>query len=96
MLELSWIWALLIGTVAGGLSRYALPGRNPGGLVAAMMVGNAGSLAAVFLGDRFRWYRADELMGFIMCGFGAALLLAIFRFVTGTSEGPDGRQNYDL
>jgi uncharacterized membrane protein YeaQ/YmgE (transglycosylase-associated protein family) len=96
MFELSWTWALLIGTVAGGFSRYALRGRNPGGLVAAVMVGMAGSLAAVFLGDRFGWYRADELLGFIMCGFGAALLLGIFRFVTGTSEGAGGRQNYDL
>ena len=39
MFELSW--ELLIGAVAGGLMRYGLPGRNPGGLVAAVMVGLA-------------------------------------------------------
>jgi uncharacterized membrane protein YeaQ/YmgE (transglycosylase-associated protein family) len=60
------------------------------------MVGIAGSFLAVFIGDKFRWYRQDDLAGFIMCGVGAALLLWIFRFLTGTSEGPGGRQNYDL
>ncbi len=96
MVDLSWSWTLLVGVVAGGLERYALPGRNPGGLVAAVMVGIAGSFAAVFLADKFGWYRPDNLTGLVICGVGAALFLAVFRFVTGTSEGAGGRQNYDL
>ena len=97
MLDLSsWAWIFLIGAVAGGISRYALPGRNPGGLVAAVMVGIAGSLVAFLVGDRYRWYRTDDLLGFAISAAGAFLFLAIFRFLTGTSEGAGGRQNYDL
>jgi uncharacterized membrane protein YeaQ/YmgE (transglycosylase-associated protein family) len=97
MLELSsWAWIFLIGAVAGAISRYALPGRNPGGLVAAAMVGIAGSLLAILVGDKFRWYRADDLMGLAMSAVGAFLFLAIFRFLTGTSAEAGGRHNYDL
>jgi uncharacterized membrane protein YeaQ/YmgE (transglycosylase-associated protein family) len=96
MLELTWAYTLLIGAVAGGISRYALPGRNPGGLVAAAMVGMAGSLVAILIGDKYRWYKADDLMGLAASAVGAFLFLAIFRFLSGTSEGAGGRQNYDL
>jgi uncharacterized membrane protein YeaQ/YmgE (transglycosylase-associated protein family) len=96
MLELTWAYTLLIGAVAGGISRYALPGRNPGGLVAAAMVGMAGSLVAILIGDKYRWYRADDLMGLAASAVGAFLFLAIFRFLSDTSEGAGGRQNYDL
>ena len=87
---------LLIGVIAGGLSRYALPGRNPGGLVAAVMVGVAGSLLAAFLGEQTRWYRQDDSTGLIMCGVGAVVVLAIFRFLSGTSGDAGRRENYDL
>jgi uncharacterized membrane protein YeaQ/YmgE (transglycosylase-associated protein family) len=36
----------IIGLVVGGLARLALPGRDPMGLFATMLVGIAGSLAA--------------------------------------------------
>jgi uncharacterized membrane protein YeaQ/YmgE (transglycosylase-associated protein family) len=91
MVELSW--KLLIGAVAGGLMRYGLPGRNPGGLVAAVMVGLAGSLLAAYLGDRYGWYGETDSTGLIMCAVGAALLLAIFRFLSGTSAETGRGQN---
>jgi uncharacterized membrane protein YeaQ/YmgE (transglycosylase-associated protein family) len=87
---------LLIGAVAGGLSRYGLPGRNPGGLVAAVMVGVAGALLAGFIGPKTGWYREDDLTGWIMCGVGALLVLAIFRFLSHTTADGGARENYDL
>jgi len=89
-------WTLLIGAVAGGIARYALPGRNPGGLVVAVMVGLAGSFLAAYLGERFAWYRQGEADGIIMCAVGAIVALAIFRFLSGTTAGSGGRENYDL
>ena len=94
MFELAW--TLLMGAVVGGIARYALPGRNPGGLVASVMVGLAGSFLAAYLGEEFHWYREGETEGIIMCGVGAAILLAIFRFLSGASERSGGRENYDL
>ena len=94
MFELAW--TLLIGAVAGGIARYALPGRNPGGLVVSVMVGLAGSFLAAYLGDRFGWYRQGEADGIIMCAVGATVALAIFRFLSGTTAGAGGRENYDL
>jgi uncharacterized membrane protein YeaQ/YmgE (transglycosylase-associated protein family) len=89
-------WTLLMGAVAGGIARYALPGRNPGGLVVSVMVGVAGSFLAAYLGDRFGWYRQGETDGIIMCAVGAVVLLAIFRFLSGTTADSGGRENYDL
>jgi len=94
MFELAW--KLLMGAVAGGIARYAFPGRNPGGLVASVMVGLAGSFLAAYVGERFGWYRQDEIDGIIMCGVGAIVVLAIFRFLSGTAAGSAGRENYDL
>jgi uncharacterized membrane protein YeaQ/YmgE (transglycosylase-associated protein family) len=94
MFELAW--TLLIGAVAGGIARYALPGRNPGGLVVAVMVGLAGSFLAAYFGERFGWYRQGEADGIIMCAVGAIVALAIFRFLSGTTAGSGGRENYDL
>lgn len=94
MFELSW--ELFIGTLAGGLSRYALPGRNPGGLVAAVVVGMAGSLSAAYLGEKFGWYRPDDFTGLAACAVGATVFLALFRFLSGTTAHSGGRENYDL
>jgi uncharacterized membrane protein YeaQ/YmgE (transglycosylase-associated protein family) len=94
MFELAW--TLLIGAVAGGIARYALPGRNPGGLVVSVMVGLAGAFLAAYLGDRFGWYRQGEADGIIMGAVGAIVTLAVFRFLSGTTAGSGGRENYDL
>ena len=94
MYELAW--KLLIGAVAGGIARYALPGRNPGGLVVSVMVGLAGSFLAAYLGETYGWYREGETDGIIMCGVGATVFLAVFRFLSGTTAGSGGRENYDL
>ncbi len=93
---MDWMWKFLIGAAFGGLFRYALPGRNPGGLVAAVMVGLAGSFLAAFLGDRYRWYREGDINGIAACVAGAVVFLAIFRFLSGTTAKTGGHQNYDL
>jgi uncharacterized membrane protein YeaQ/YmgE (transglycosylase-associated protein family) len=89
-------WKVLVGILAGGLARYALPGRNPGGLVVSVMVGMAGSFLAAYLGDRYGWYRQGEFEGILGCTAGSIVLLAIFRFLSGTTKEAGGRENYDL
>jgi len=89
-------WKVAIGILFGGLARYALPGRNPGGLVVSVMVGLAGSFLGAYLGDRYGWFHQGEFEGYLGCAVGAMALLAVFRFVTGTTAGAGGRENYDL
>ena len=89
-------WKVVIGILAGGLARYGLPGRNPGGLAVSVMVGLAGSFLAAYLGDRYGWYRQGEFEGILGCAAGAIALLALFRFVSGTTSDAGGRENYDL
>ncbi len=90
------VWKVLVGTLAGGLARYALPGRNPGGLVVSVMVGLAGSFLAAYLGERYGWYRQGEFEGILGCAAGAIVLLGLFRFLSGTTADAGGRENYDL
>lgn len=90
------LWKFLIGAALGGLSRYALPGRNPGGLIVAVMVGLAGSFLAAFLGNHFGWYREGDVNGIAACVVGAIVLLAIFRFISGTTAKAGADKNYDL
>jgi len=89
-------WKVLIGALAGGLARYGLPGRNPGGLVVSVMVGTAGSLLAAYLGDRYGWYSQGDFVRIVAYAAGAIVFLAIFRFLTGTTAQAGGRENYDL
>jgi uncharacterized membrane protein YeaQ/YmgE (transglycosylase-associated protein family) len=89
-------WKVSIGAIAGGLARYGLPGRNPGGLVVSVMVGLAGSFLAAYLGDRYGWYHQGEFEGIAGCAAGAIVFLAVFRFLSGTTAEAGGRENYDL
>jgi uncharacterized membrane protein YeaQ/YmgE (transglycosylase-associated protein family) len=79
-------WEGLIGVLAGGLARFALSGRNPGGLLGAVLVGVAGSFLASYVGERIGWYQAGDRAGFVMSAAGAVTFLAIFRFLAGTSK----------
>lgn len=89
-------WKVAIGILFGGLARYALPGRSPGGLVVSVMVGLAGSFLGAFLGDRYGWYHQGEFEGILGCAVGAIVLIALFRFLSGTTAEAGGRENYDL
>jgi uncharacterized membrane protein YeaQ/YmgE (transglycosylase-associated protein family) len=86
----------LIGVLVGGMARFALPGKTPGGLLMAIIVGVAGSYVAAYLGERMGWYREGDAMEFAMSAAGAFVLLAIFRFLTGTAAKSSRRENGDL
>jgi len=90
------IWKMAIGALAGGLARYGLPGRNPGGLVVSVMVGMAGSFLAAYLGDRYGWYHQGEFEGIVGCAAGAIVFLMLFRFLSGTTAESGSHENYDL
>ena len=70
------VWEGLIGVLVGGLARFALSGRNPGGLLGAVVVGVAGAFLASYVGERIGWYQAGDTAALVMSAAGAVTLLA--------------------
>jgi uncharacterized membrane protein YeaQ/YmgE (transglycosylase-associated protein family) len=78
------IGAIILGIVAGFLARALMPGRDPMGFFATILLGLAGSLVGFFLftellgiGDN----EAFDLGGLVGAIIGAMLLLGIYRMV---------------
>ena len=78
---LHFLWMCLIGLVAGALAKLVMPGKDPGGIIATMLLGIAGSLVAGYLGRAVGWYQAGEGAGLIMSVVGAILLLVAYRLL---------------
>ena len=66
---LSWI---LFGLIAGGIAKYLLPGKDPGGCLVTALIGIIGAVIGGCLGTTvFNWGRVT----------GFALLLALYRLL---------------
>lgn len=78
---LGWLWAAIIGLIAGAIAKLIMPGRDPGGIFVTMLIGVAGALLASFIGRSLGWYREGEGAGFIGAIIGAIILLALYRLV---------------
>jgi uncharacterized membrane protein YeaQ/YmgE (transglycosylase-associated protein family) len=76
------IGAIILGIVAGFLARALMPGKDPMGFVATVLLGLAGSLVGFLLftellgiGDN----QAFDLGGLIGAVIGAMILLGLYR-----------------
>ena len=78
---LSFIWAIIIGGIAGAIAKFIMPGRDPGGIIITILLGIAGALVMTFLGRQVGWYRYGEGAGFIASIIGAVLILFIYRMI---------------
>jgi uncharacterized membrane protein YeaQ/YmgE (transglycosylase-associated protein family) len=86
---LSFIWWLIIGLIAGALARLIMPGRDPMGIIATILLGIVGSV----LGGLVSWAiwganRADagfQPAGLILSILGAIIVLWIYRMVRSRS-----------
>jgi uncharacterized membrane protein YeaQ/YmgE (transglycosylase-associated protein family) len=80
---------LIVGLVAGALARLLLPGDDPMGLVATLVLGLVGSLVGGFLGwvlfGRDAEDGAFQTAGLIGSIIGAVIVLAIWRATHGRS-----------
>jgi uncharacterized membrane protein YeaQ/YmgE (transglycosylase-associated protein family) len=88
------IGAIILGIVAGFLARALMPGRDPMGFLATVLLGLAGSLVGFFLftellgiGDN----EAFDLGGLIGAVIGAMILLGIYRAVAKPDTGRGSR-----
>lgn len=74
------IWTVIIGVVIGFVARFALPGKDPMGLIMTAILGIAGSFVGTFLG-RMLFGRSSYSAGFIMSVIGAVILLLLYRMI---------------
>jgi uncharacterized membrane protein YeaQ/YmgE (transglycosylase-associated protein family) len=84
------IWSLIVGLVAGGLAKLAMPGKDPGGLGVTLALGVAGSLLAGFIGRATHLYGGGARPGIIVSAIGAFVLLGIYRLVLKRRESTHG------
>lgn len=89
-------WEIVIGVMVGAVVRFALPSKNPGGLVVSMMVGVIGAVAAMYLGEKMGWYQVGTSTQFLVAAAGAAALVAIYRFLSGTTAKQPKKEDEDL
>jgi uncharacterized membrane protein YeaQ/YmgE (transglycosylase-associated protein family) len=79
------LWELIIGLVVGAVAKFAMPGKDPGGIWITMIIGIAGSILATYIGQAIGWYQAGQGAGFIMSVVGAVVLLLIYRIIKGAA-----------
>jgi uncharacterized membrane protein YeaQ/YmgE (transglycosylase-associated protein family) len=78
---MSFIWWLIIGLIAGALARLIMPGRDPMGIIATILLGIVGSVIgglvswAIWGSDNGRFQPAGLLLSII----GAIIVLWIWR-----------------
>lgn len=76
------LWWLIIGLVAGALARLIMPGKDPMGLVATLVLGIVGSIIGGFAGS-FIWRSETGFHpgGLLLSVLGAIFVLLIWRMI---------------
>lgn len=77
---LGWI---VVGLVAGVLAKLVMPGKDPGGLVATVLIGMAGAILAGYVGRTFEIGELGQATQWISATVGAIVLLGAYRLVMG-------------
>ena len=84
---MSFIWWLIVGLIAGALARLIMPGRDPMGIIATILLGIVGSVLgglvswAIWGTDNGRFQPAGLLFSII----GAIIVLWIWRMMRSRS-----------
>ena len=89
-----FLWAIIIGFVAGALAKLIMPGKGPGGFVITILLGIAGSVVATWLGRMLGWYNGDQSARFIGSIVGAVIILAIYRTFVRNRANDGGLRSY--
>jgi uncharacterized membrane protein YeaQ/YmgE (transglycosylase-associated protein family) len=85
--DVTIIWTILIGFVAGLIARLVTPGENkPSGFILTTLLGIFGAFVATWLGQEIGWYGPDENAGLIGAIVGAVIVLMIWSFFQSSQE----------
>lgn len=55
---IAWI---VLGLIAGAVAKLLMPGRDPGGLIATILIGIVGAVIGGFIGNQLGWGGVDGL-----------------------------------
>ena len=80
---LAWI---IFGLIAGGLAKFLMPGKDPGGCIVTMLIGIAGALVGGFIGRALLGRDAAtgfDLVSLLLAVLGAVILLVLYRVFVG-------------
>jgi uncharacterized membrane protein YeaQ/YmgE (transglycosylase-associated protein family) len=75
------IITILIGLVVGLIARFLVPGRDPGGVIMAIVIGIVGSVIATYGGQALGLYQPGQTAGFFGSVVGAVVLLVLLRLI---------------
>ena len=84
---MSFIWWLIIGLIAGALARLIMPGRDPMGIIATILLGIVGSI----IGGLVSWAiwgsdtRGFQPGGILLSILGAIVVLFLWRMMKSRS-----------
>jgi uncharacterized membrane protein YeaQ/YmgE (transglycosylase-associated protein family) len=87
---LTWI---ILGAIAGVISKWIMPGDDPGGFIVTKLLGIAGALIGGFIASAIGLGGVEGLTigSIIIAILGAILLLVLYRMVTGKRGGRASR-----
>jgi uncharacterized membrane protein YeaQ/YmgE (transglycosylase-associated protein family) len=79
---LSWI---VFGLIAGGIAKFLMPGRDPGGCIITIIIGIVGALLGGFLATKlgFGGISGFDLRSLGIAILGSILLLIVWRMISG-------------
>jgi uncharacterized membrane protein YeaQ/YmgE (transglycosylase-associated protein family) len=87
MTEMSILWTIIIGFVAGVIAKFIMPGDNePSGFILTTILGIIGAFVATYLGQALGWYGPGEGAGLIGAVVGAIIVLVVYGMVAGRSR----------
>ena len=86
---MAFIWWLVIGLIAGALARLIMPGRDPMGIIATIVLGIVGSilggLVSMAIWPSERLNGGIPKAGLLLSILGAIVVLWIYRMVKARS-----------
>ena len=80
---LHFIGQLIFGLIVGVIAKLLVPGHDPGGMIATILLGMAGAVIGGYLGRAMGWYAPGHPAGFLMAVVGAIILLVIYHLAFG-------------
>jgi uncharacterized membrane protein YeaQ/YmgE (transglycosylase-associated protein family) len=87
MTQMSILWTIIIGFVAGVIAKFIMPGDNePSGFILTTILGIIGAFVATYLGQAMGWYGPGEGAGLIGAVVGAIIVLVVYGMVAGGSR----------